>query len=58
MYEVEIEKKKKSDVREYIGLLKWFFEVADKIRVNWNAPMNESFNSIVKDFKSSVLKKR
>ena len=30
----EIEKKKKSDVREYIGLLKWFFEVADKIRVN------------------------
>lgn len=51
-------KKEKKNVREYLGLLKWFFEVANKIRPNWNINENQSFKSIVNDFKRSVSKKK
>lgn len=52
------EEDKKSEIRDFLGLLKWFFEVADKIRVNWNAMENESFDSIVNDFKKWAIPRR
>ena len=54
----KVKKAKKKNVIEYLGLLKWFFEVANKVRVNWNANINQSFKSIVNDFKGSVSKKK
>ena len=52
------EEDKKSEIRDFLGLLKWFFEVADNIRVNWNAMENESFDSIVNDFKKWAIPRR
>jgi len=52
------EEDKKSEIRDFLGLLKWFFEVADKMRINWNARENESFDSIVKDFKKWAIPRR
>lgn len=46
-----IEENKRNETRDFLGLLKWFFEVADKIRITWNVKKDESFGSIVKDFK-------
>ena len=43
---------RKSETREFLGLLKWFFEVSDKIKVDWNAKENQGFDSIVNSFKS------
>lgn len=37
-------------VKEYLGLLKWFFEVADNIRVDWNTPKDKGFDSIINSF--------
>jgi len=43
---------RKSETREFLGLLKWFFEVSDKIKVDWNAKENQGFDSIVNSFKN------
>jgi len=49
----EIDKiKKKNETREFLGLLKWFFEVSDKIKVDWNAKENQGFDSIVNSFEN------
>lgn len=49
---------KKSETREFLGLLKWFFEVSDKIKVDWNAMENQGFDSIVNSFKNWVTTSR
>ncbi len=55
----EIQKmEKSSDTRDYLGLLKWFFEAVKKIRLDWNVNLENGFTSIVKDFQKSVSRKR
>ncbi len=46
----EIDKRKKKDLREYLGLLKWFFEVAEKTIVEYNVKSDDAFNSLCSDF--------
>lgn len=55
----EIQKIEKSyDVREYLGLLKWFFEAIKKIQVSRNINLANAFTSIITDFQNSVSRKR
>ncbi len=52
--------KMKSETREFLGLLKWFFEISDKLRVPFDVNEKESFDSIINTFNqwtSSVTKK-
>ncbi|MEE9378976.1 MAG: hypothetical protein V3V33_13170 [Candidatus Lokiarchaeia archaeon] len=55
----DLQKIKKKNLREYLGLLKWFFEVANskQIRVNWNVTQDNAFDSITRDFSKSVSRR-
>ena len=51
------EEDKKSETRGFLGLLKWFFEVSVKIRVDWNTREDHGFESVLNSFKSWVTSK-
>ncbi|MHA1285493.1 MAG: hypothetical protein ACTSQP_23560 [Promethearchaeota archaeon] len=45
---VKDSKDKKKKVREFLGLLKWLFEVVEKTRIDFNVNENQSFDKIIK----------
>ncbi len=51
------DKEKLKQVKEFLGLLKWFFEVADNVRVDWNAKEDRGFESIINSFQIWASKK-
>ena len=49
---------KKLEVREYLGLLKWLFEAVKNINLFGDINLENAFESIIKSFQNSALRKR
>jgi len=51
LYDEEIEENEKiKSTREYLGLIKWLSEGAERIRLDFNVDEASSFDSLIKDF--------